>query len=101
MALFKRLSSLFGPRAPAATEAHTYHFSVQCLRCGEVISGRINLYNDLSVEYGKGEAVSGYVCRKVLIGTERCFQPIEVQFTFDSGRHVIERQITGGKFVEE
>ncbi len=101
MGLFKRISSLFGPRATAGGDPHTYHFAVRCLRCGEVIAGRINLYNDLSLKYGENEAPASYVCRKVLMGTSRCFQPIEVQFIFDTARRVKERQITGGEFVED
>ncbi len=77
-----------------------YHeFSVRCKRCGEVIPGRINVNNDPSAEYDeKGNAT--YVCRKGLVGSGHCFQQIEVIFKFDLARRVIERQITGGEFVE-
>jgi hypothetical protein len=37
--------------------------------------------------------------RKVLMGSGRCFQPIEVTLKFDEGRRLLERQITGGKFT--
>jgi hypothetical protein len=54
----------------------------------------------LSIEYGQDEKVSGYFCRKVLIGKQRCFQQIEVTLTFDAHHKLIERKVEGGKFVE-
>jgi hypothetical protein len=39
--------------------------------------------------------------RKVLIGSGRCFQPIEVKLTFDANRNIISREITGGDFIAE
>ncbi|PWB73745.1 MAG: hypothetical protein C3F07_09245 [Anaerolineales bacterium] len=79
-------------------EKHYYTFNVKCNRCGEIIEGRIDLDNDLSLD-DEGE---GYQVRKGLIGSgdNRCFQQIKVELTFDSNRQVLERQITGGTFVE-
>ena len=45
MGFFKRL---FGG-ASARTKKEFYTFSVKCKRCGEVIEGRVDLDNDLSV----------------------------------------------------
>jgi hypothetical protein len=95
--LFKKLATLLAVSAPGG---HWYPLSVQCNRCGEVIETQVNLSNDLSIEFGPDEKVSGYFCRKVLIGQQRCFQPIEVTLTFDAKRKVIDRKIEGGKFVE-
>ena len=97
MDLLKKLATLFAVSSPGS---HWYSLSVQCNRCGEVIQTRVNLSNDLSIEFGQDEKVSGYFCRKVLIGQQRCFQQIEVTLTFDAKRKVIERKIEGGKFVE-
>ena len=74
--------------------------SVRCDRCGEVIRSRIDLNNDLSVEYGEGEGETTYFCRKVLIGKEGCYLPIEVELKFGAGRNLIEKQIKGGKFAD-
>ena len=84
--------------APAPPPSSFYGFTVQCNRCGETISGRINLANDLSADY-EGDRVVYHV-RKVIMGSGLCFQQIEVEFTFDSSRKVIDRQISGGRFVE-
>lgn len=54
--------------------------------------------NDPSVEYEEGGDV--YYARKVLIGEGRCFQRIEATFKFTPARTLIERQVTGGEFVE-
>ncbi|MGA7193473.1 MAG: hypothetical protein WBW94_07555 [Anaerolineales bacterium] len=76
-----------------------YTFAVQCKRCGEVIEGRINLNNDLSVEYEGNNAV--YFGRKVLMSSGgQCFQQIEVELKFNIDRKLLEKHSVGGQFVE-
>lgn len=82
---------------PASQRKAYYTFSVKCLRCGEVVSGRVDLDNDLSVEYNEGGDV--YHSRKVLMGSGACFQRIEAEFTFSANRSLIERTIRGGEFI--
>ncbi len=84
--------------APIQSPPSFYAFTVRCDRCGETISGHVNLDNDLSAEYEDGRDV--YHVRKVLMGSGLCFQRIEVEFNFDSSRKVIDRQASGGRFVE-
>lgn len=69
--------------------------NVICDRCGETIEGRINLNNDLSLD-----DVGGYRVRKVLMGSSRCFQQVEVVLKFDPSRRLLEKLVSGGKFVE-
>lgn len=90
------LKKLFAPRQPY-TKSY-YAFTVKCKRCGETVTGRIDLDNDLSVEYKEGSDV--FYARKVLIGENKCFQRVEVNFKFNSDRQVIEKDISGGEFVE-
>ena len=78
-----------------------YWFFVQCDFCREILQGRIDLYNHLSIRYGEGKDKPHYYCRKVIIGSNRCYRPIEVEITFDCNRKVLDRQIKGGKFVNE
>lgn len=73
---------------------------VQCAHCGEIIKTHIDLENDLSAEYGANEHEFSYFCRKVLIGKQNCFAPIEVELKFDNRRRLIEKQIKGGTFKE-
>ena len=86
---------------PPPTNFGTFHkFAVKCSRCGEIIQGQINVNNDPSLEHDPNGRPY-YVCRKVLIGSGRCYQQIEVVFHFNAQRGVIDKQITGGEFVEE
>ena len=90
------LQRLFGAAA-ARPEKRYYTFSVKCLRCGEIIAGRVDLDNDPSVDYEEGGEV--YQVRKVLLGNNRCFQRIEVEFKFTPARTMIEQRATGGEFI--
>ena len=83
---------------PSGSASSSYSFAVKCDRCGEVIESRVNLNNDLSVDYEGGRDV--YFVRKVLMGTGLCFQQIEVEMKFDGPRRLLEKHITGGRFVE-
>ena len=91
------LKKLFGS-APARHEKRYYTFNVKCKRCGETITGRIDLDNDLSVEYEEGGDV--FYARKVLMGENKCFQRVEVNLKFNAERQVIEKEIIGGEFIE-
>ena len=87
------LKNLF---ARASTpNADFYTFNVKCAHCGEIIEGRVNLNNDLSLD-DEGD----YHVRKVLMGSGRCFQQIEVLLKYDAARQLLEKQISKGKFVE-
>lgn len=79
-------------------EKHYYIFQVKCQRCGEVIEGRVDLDNDLSIEYEGNNNM--YISRKVLLGSGRCFQQIEVELKFTSDKMLIEQEVKGGTFVE-
>jgi hypothetical protein len=90
------LQKLFGG-SPSSPQRRYYTFSVKCLRCGEIIEGRVDLNNDLSVEYEEGGDI--YYARKTLMGENRCFQRIEVELKFTSSRELLEKHITGGEFA--
>ena len=94
MGFFKRLLS----GTASKTEKRYYVFQVKCKRCGEIIEGRVDLDNDLSLEYEDDQSV--YFGRKVLMGSGHCFQQIEVEMKFTSSRELIEKQVQGGTFVE-
>ncbi len=86
------LKKLFGQTAP---RSNFYTFDVQCERCGETIEGRVNMSNDLSMNESEG-----YHVRKVLMGSGHCFQQIEVILEFSTARRLLDKQVSGGKFVE-
>jgi hypothetical protein len=89
------LKKLFNPQLPKP-DKHYYTFQVKCKRCGEIIEGRVDLDNDLSLN----DEDNGYLVRKTLMGNNRCFQQIDVELNFDSARQLQEKTITGGTFVE-
>jgi hypothetical protein len=89
------LQKLFGG-SPAKPEKRYYTFLTKCLRCGEMIEGRVDLDNDLSVEYEEGGDV--FYARKILMGNGTCFQRLEVELKFNSARKLIERKVIGGEF---
>ena len=101
MSFLKKLGDLFGSQSHSV--ANVYWVYARCNRCGEVLRGRIDLRNDLSVEYGETEAQTSYVCRKLLSGngSNLCFQNIEIRLEFDSSRKLIDQQASGGTLVDE
>ena len=99
MNVLRKLASFFTP--PAAGSGNTLILQLQCNRCGEILPCRINLANDLSIQYGQSASSVTYICRKVVIGEKRCFQKIEVELSFDGQRKVVEKKISGGKILED
>jgi hypothetical protein len=99
MSFLKKLTNMFA--GPANRDVLAYWIYVRCSRCGEKIKSRVDLANDLSVNYGEREADTTYFTRKTLIGEQRCYQTIEVELTFDHRRQLIDRQIKGGEFITE
>ena len=97
MSFLKKLFS----GSPRSGQKEYYVFNVKCKRCGEIIEGRVDVDNDLSVEYESGGDV--FYCRKVLMGEGKnlCYQQIEVGLKFDSKRKLLERRVeSGGDFVD-
>ena len=91
------LKKLFS-NEPSKPEKRYYTFNVKCNRCSEIIEGRVDLDNDLSLN----DASDGYLVRKGLIGSgnNHCFQQIEVTIQFSSTKEQIDQEIQGGTFVE-
>ena len=97
MSFFKKISSMFS--SPARSDQRAYWIYARCNRCKEVVRGRVDLYNDLSIDYDADQP--SYYCRKVLMGTSRCFQQIEVSLKFDQNRRLTDSQITGGQLITQ
>jgi hypothetical protein len=97
MSWLNKIRSFFQP--PRSDQ--NFWFYVKCDHCHEILKGRVDMFNNLSVEYDNEHQGSTYFCRKVMIGSNRCYKPIEVKFTFDSSKKLLDRQISGGIFVTE
>jgi hypothetical protein len=98
MGIFDRITKFFSPMSGDDKVAHWVY--VRCDRCGEKLLARVNLYNDLSVEYVEGN-VHSYICRKTMVGKSGCFQRIDIRLVFDKNRKLIDSEITGGTFIEK
>src|SRR5437016_3737927 len=99
MSFLQRLGRLLAPPG-AAPSRKVQNITVQCNRCGEVITAALDLRNDMSAEYDEQSGATTFVTRKVLMGRQRCFQQIEVTLFFDDKQRLTSKQVTGGKFVE-
>lgn len=75
-------------------EQNEYWVYVQCRRCREVIKTRIDLRNDLS-ETDDG----GYTVNKTLVGSNLCFERINITLFFDRSRRLVDQQIERGQFI--
>jgi hypothetical protein len=95
----KKIASFF---FGSGKEENTHWEYVRCSRCGENIPVRVNLYNDLTLQYDKGSEGAYYV-RKGIVGSgeTNCFQTLEVKLFFDSQRRLVSRYISGGEFITQ
>jgi hypothetical protein len=94
MGFFSKIAHFF---LPPPQVARYQNFQVKCNRCGEILSGRLDIFNDPSLDVEEGKTI--YFCRKVLIGSGHCHQQVETTFKFDERHHVIEKQASGGVFI--
>ena len=94
------LTRLFTRRSrPESTSAVWLY--VACGRCGEAIQVRADRRYDLVSEMrDPGEAGPAYTLHKDIVGA-RCFQRIAVDVEFDHRVQVIERRISGGRWLTE
>jgi hypothetical protein len=97
MSFLKKLASALSPKG--TDEGDVLWVYVRCHKCGEALKTRLDLRHDLSPDYSAGGRVASYSSRKVLIGSQRCFEPIEVKLTFDPQRRLVSREIAGGQFI--
>ena len=100
MSLLKKILNAFSGGS-GMEGSMLYPVKVKCNRCGEILTARVNLANDLSVEYSPSGSPQSFACRKIIQGSGRCFQTIEVVLRYDSRRTLKEKEIHGGTFVEE
>lgn len=98
MSFLQKLRQTFGGGSKDSSPSSFYDVQVRCRRCGEILTARINLANDLSVDYERNT----YHVRKLLVGTgaSRCFERVELELTFDADRQLLHREAIGGTFVE-
>ncbi len=100
MSFIKNLRKAFS--SPPSRADRALYLYVQCDKCGEKMRARVDIWNELTPEYdGKSDDASAYFCRKVLVGEKQCYQPIELRLKFDKNHKLIDKSITGGKFIDQ
>jgi hypothetical protein len=97
MNFFEKISKFLSPRRKSTERYITIY--VKCKRCGEKLSARVDLWNELSPDY-EGDTLS-YYCRKVLMGSGICFQQVELRLRFDGDRRLVDQEVTGGEGIEQ
>jgi hypothetical protein len=99
MGLFRKLGSIFSGGGSGEDDGSIHREYVRCSRCGEKLSARVDLRNELTPTYEEGEGA--YYARKGLLGSgeTRCFQLVEVELYFDAQRNLVSRYVTGGEFI--
>ena len=97
MNYFEKLSRFLSPRRKSTERYITTY--VKCKRCGEKISARVDLWNELSPDYEGG--TQSYYCRKVLMGSGTCFQKIEVVLRYDGNRRLVDEEVVGGEAIDQ
>ncbi len=100
MSFLKKLGKLLSSPPPKTDRA--MYLYVQCNKCGEKLRARVDVWNELTPEYdGKSDDAVSFHCRKVLIGEKRCYQPIELRLKFDKNHRLVEKNIMGGKYIDQ
>ncbi len=92
MSLLKKIGALFAGSQDKGNGG--YYFYVECDRCGEKLRIRADKHSDLSPNYEGG----GFTLNKEIMDG-RCFQLMYATIEFDSGYHVVSREIEGGRFI--
>ena len=97
MSFLKKIASALSPKG--TDEGEVLWVYVRCHKCGETLKTRLDLRHNLTPNYSAEGRVASYSSRKVLIGSQRCFEPIEVKLAFDPQYRLTSREIAGGQFI--
>lgn len=90
MGLINQLKSRF--TTPADPNALWLY--VKCKRCGTPLAVRVDLRNELSVDYESG----GYVLTKEMMDN-KCFTLMRAAIRFDAKRNIVEQKVEQGEFI--
>lgn len=88
------LKKLFGGGQPDSNVLILY---VKPHRCQDVVSVRVNLYNDLS----QTDDQKGYWTRKLVSSANYKCGQVEMSLYFDNSRRLTESELQGGALVTE
>ena len=98
------LKRLFAPSVPHPDggTAPAVYLTVQCAKCGELISARVEKAHELQDVYDEREdgpeLPIGYVLTKELVG-EKCPNIVRVTMHFDARKRPRDFKVEGGELV--
>lgn len=95
MGFLDKIKSVFAPQG----DRRGRMVYARCGKCGEILRTRVDLYHDLSVEYGSRRGEEKYISRKVLLGDSGCFQRVELNLTFNRDRQLEDVDARGGEYL--
>ncbi len=97
--LFRRGGGGSSREETSTTDANAVYYFVRCDKCGEALRIRIDRRWDLEQEFeGEGDAVSGYVSTKEVIG-KKCFQMMQLTVHFDRSYREVGKELLRGTFI--
>jgi len=99
MSIWKKISGLLAPEGN--DDKRAFRVYVRCDRCQEAIRLRVDLYSDLSIQYGEGKDDEVLFTRKMIMGNRDCFERILVELSFDKHRRLKDKSIENGTFITE
>lgn len=82
------------PKASNSTDPNAWWLYVQCSKCDAPLAIRIDLRNDISIDY---ETNSRYLRKEIMDST--CFQLMYAEVHFDDSGKVTDQTIERGKFL--
>ncbi|MBM4412116.1 MAG: hypothetical protein FJ040_01520 [Chloroflexi bacterium] len=79
--------------------ARIIHMYARCHRCQSPVQVRLDVHNDLAIEYNERGDILGYVVRKELMDA-KCFRLMRAELWFDAQRNETQRTLEGGDFID-
>lgn len=81
---------------PGKPSSGFIEYRIKCGRCGEIVTVKVFPERDLNPTYDDNGPA--YILKKEVMDS-KCFRMIYVEISYDSSRHEINREISGGTFV--
>ena len=81
--------------SPACSQPGFVEYRIKCGKCGEIVTIKIFPERDLNPTYE--DSGPAYILKKEVMDS-KCFHMISIEISYDSSRHEISREISGGTF---
>ena len=92
--MLKKIACFLGGSCKSSSDFIEYR--IKCGKCGETITIKVFPERDLNPTYDDNGPA--YTLKKEVMDS-KCFRMISVEISYDSSRHEISREISGGSFA--